>query len=113
MKLLCFGSRNYSNREKIRNKIFEIKPSIVIHGNANGADRLAAEIALNLEIEVMSFPANWSKFGRAAGPIRNQQMLDEGKPDRAIGFSDDWENSKGSNDMYKRCIKAGIPVEKL
>lgn len=112
MRLLVFGSRDYTNKQKIMEKIVELNPTVIIHGNAVGADSLAAMCGLLLSKQVISFPAQWSKYHRAAGPIRNQQMLDEGKPDKAIGFSDHWNTSKGSIDMFKRCIKHNIPVER-
>lgn len=60
--------------------------SVVIHGAANGADRHAKKWARAAKIPDEPYPANWypDGFGRldkAAGPIRNQRMLDEGKPD--------------------------------
>jgi hypothetical protein len=56
------------------------------------------------------FSADWQKFGKAAGPIRNQQMLDEGKPDLVIAFHEDLENSKGTQDMINRAKVQGVPV---
>lgn len=56
------------------------------------------------------YPADWEKHGKAAGPIRNQQMLTEGKPDIVVAFSDNLSNSKGTADMCRRAHKAGLPV---
>jgi hypothetical protein len=61
-------------------------------------------------LPVESFPADWEQYGRAAGPIRNQQML-EAKPDRVFAFHEDLEHSKGTGDMVRRARKAGVPVE--
>lgn len=58
---------------------------------------------------VESFPANWSQYGHAAGPIRNQKMLDQ-NPDLVIAFHFDLEHSKGTKDMINRAKKACIPV---
>jgi predicted Rossmann-fold nucleotide-binding protein len=54
----------------------------------------------------MIFPANWPKHGKGAGFIRNQQMLNEGKPDLMIAFP----GGKGTADMIEKAIKAGIKV---
>jgi hypothetical protein len=56
----------------------------------------------------LDFPAQWHKYGRAAGPKRNQQMLDEGKPDLVIAFGG--LNGRGTNDMVRRSKNAGILV---
>jgi hypothetical protein len=61
-------------------------------------------------MKVRKFPADWKKHGPSAGPKRNQQMLDEGKPGIVYVFHDDIESSKGSKDMKRRAEKAGIKV---
>jgi hypothetical protein len=67
-------------------------------------------VAEELGIPVLSFPADWARFGRAAGPIRNQRMLDEGKPTLVLAFHNNIVESKGTKDMVKRARKAGIRV---
>jgi hypothetical protein len=84
---------------------------VVIEGEAKGADRLAGIVADELGIPVMKFPAQWGLYGKAAGPIRNQQMLDEGKPDEVWVFHDSLSTSKGSKDMAERATKAGFRVK--
>lgn len=85
-------------------------PPVVISGGANGADSLAARSAGRQGVELMEFPADWGTHGKAAGPIRNQRMLDEGKPDVVWAFTDDLEASRGTADMVRRARKAGVPV---
>jgi hypothetical protein len=62
---------------------------------------------------VLHYFANWKLFGLSAGPIRNQQMLDEGKPDFVIAFHDNLYASRGTQDMVTRAMKAGVPVRKV
>lgn len=81
----------------------------VISGMARGADRFAADWGLANGC-LLAFPADWQKYGKGAGPIRNQQMLDEGKPDLVIAFHDYIDESKGTRDMVLRAKEAGIPV---
>ena len=110
-KILICGDRNYKNWEKIKEYLDTLgSKTIIIHGCAKGADSLAGNLASGRGWGIMRFPANWSKYGRAAGPIRNQQMLDESKPDLVVYFHDDIENSKGTKDMITRAEKANIPV---
>ncbi len=83
---------------------------MVISGAARGADHIAARVAFEEGFDVVEFPAQWKKFGRKAGPIRNQQMLDEGKPTFVFAFSLDILQSKGTLDMVTRATQAGVPV---
>ena len=89
MKLLICGSRNWTNQstiEKFLTKFKENHPDVeVIHGDCRGADKTGAYIAKKLGMNVTAFPADWEKHGRVAGPIRNQQMIDE-KPDYVVAF---------------------------
>lgn len=79
---------------------------VLIHGCAVGVDRWSGQWAYNHRITVREFPADWQKHGKAAGPIRNQQMLDEGKPDLVIAFP----GGRGTADMVNRAKKAGVKV---
>ena len=91
-------------------KKFPLKTTI-IHGAAKGADRIAGEIAVGLGFnEVIAVPANWDKHHRAAGPIRNQVMLDM-KPDLVLAFHDDPNLGKGTADMVSRARRAGVEVQ--
>ena len=61
-------------------------------------------------MEVLSFPAKWRQHGRAAGPIRNQQMLDEGLPTHVYAFHDHLDKSRGTRDMIDRAQACNIPI---
>jgi len=65
-----------------------------------GADRIAAQIGKEKGWNVRAFPAEWSKYGKSAGPIRNRQMLDT-QPNCVIWFHDNLERSKGTLDMIR------------
>lgn len=78
----------------------------IIAGGAKGADTLAIDYAVTNFCPFKEFPADWDKHGRAAGPIRNQQMLDEGKPCLVVAFPT--EKSRGTWDMIRRAKKAGV-----
>jgi len=87
--------------------------TMLIHGAARGADSLAASWAIDTGLaefgEVLAFPADWNKHGVAAGPVRNQEMLDVGKPDLVVAFA----GGRGTEDMVRRAIKAGINVQRV
>jgi hypothetical protein len=109
-RVLVCGGRDFKDRERaylIMDIIHASLPvSVVIHGGARGADTLAGEWAFERGVPVEEFKAEWTKHGKKAGPIRNQKMLDEGKPDLVVAF----HGGKGTDDMVKRARKAGLPV---
>lgn len=117
MRLLICGSRGWHNPEPIEavienyRKIAEDNDEslTVIEGDAAGADRLAKHIARRKRIDVITEPAQWNVHGKAAGPIRNQKMLDEHKPDAVYAFRSTGK-SNGTDDMVRRSQAAGVPT---
>ncbi len=101
----------WTDREAIRQVLSKCLPnSVIIEGEAEGADRLARSVAEELGLTVEPYPANWAHYGKAAGPIRNKQMLDNGQPDIVIYFHDDLAKSVGTRHMVKQAIQRGIAV---
>lgn len=113
MRLLICGSRNWTDEKFIYDRLKRSKGKIdvVIEGEARGADRLAAKAARKLGISVLPFPADWETYDRAAGFIRNRQMLREGNPDGGWAFSDDIEKSKGTKNMVQLLCENGLPTK--
>jgi len=83
----------------------------IIQGDARGADLIAKSVARAQGCPVESYPADWTRYGRAAGPIRNKQMLDEGKPDLVLAFSQHLAFSKGTANMVGQARQRGIEVK--
>lgn len=83
---------------------------VVVHGDALGADRLGGEMAKGLGLRVIPVPAEWKRYGRGAGPIRNKKMLFMGI-DLVLAFHADISRSKGTKHMILIAKKAGIDVE--
>ena len=109
--ILVTGSRHWSNWDAVYNAIKNLKPpkdAILVHGGATGADRIAYACAGQLGIKSIAVRADWSKYGKAAGPIRNQEMIDTYRPDVCLAFP--WEDSRGTWDCVQRAKKAGIKV---
>lgn len=110
MHVLVCGSRKWTDIAVIEWRMKALPPwAVIIEGEARGADKMARRIAKRLGLEVKPFPADWIKYGDAAGPIRNQQMIDEGKPDLVLAYP--MPDSIGTQDMIARARKAEIPVE--
>ena len=111
MKILICGDRNWTSEISIRRKIEEYNPSIIIHGGARGADKLSGKIGKEMGIGVLEFPANWDEYGKAAVPIRNEEMLKEGNPDMVIAFRKNINLSRGTKDMVRRAKQSGKKCE--
>lgn len=111
MRLLVCGGRTFDDRERLLTAMNAAVHGcdteiVVIHGGARGADSLAGVIAREVAVKVLVFPADWERNGLRAGPIRNQQMLDEGKPDVVLAMP----GGPGPADMVRRAKAAGLPV---
>jgi len=87
MKLAIIGSRSFNDYDKLKNEVDKIKDiTTIISGGAKGADTLAEKYAFEKNIPIKIFPANWSKFGKQAGIIRNKEIIDN--CDKVIAFWD-------------------------
>lgn len=123
MRVLVCGGRDFADYAYLEAELdsFEYRIQHLIQGGCksfnqqtrtwDGADFLAKAWA-NAQGErgptMEEFPANWSKYGRAAGPIRNQQMLDEGKPHLVLAFA----GGRGTDSMCQLARTAGIEVRR-
>lgn len=109
-RVLVFGGRDFSRRDVLFDALDEIRQhnqiDSVITGSARGVDSFGSEWAVSRGIPLIEYPANWDKHGRRAGPIRNQQMLDEGKPTLGVQFP----GGTGTEDMRRRLNGAGVRV---
>jgi len=110
-RLLVCGDRNYSDQDMMYEVLKQFDTNtVIIHGNCKGADKIAGNIAETLGMTVLKFPALWEKYGRAAGPIRNKQMIDEGCPTLVIAFHKDIDSSKGTKNMIKQASDCELLV---
>ena len=80
----------------------------VIHGDAPGADTLAGRWAHQRAVQVEAFPADWDRHGKAAGPIRNRQMLDT-NPDLVVAFP----GGRGTADTVTEARRRGIKITEV
>ena len=88
MRVLICGDRNWTDYRAIEEYVESLPPnSVVIEGECRGADVMARTAALKYGHRVLRFPAEWGRYGKAAGPIRTKQMLVEGRPERVVNRS--------------------------
>lgn len=76
---------------------------VIIHGAALGADAAGHVWAKKNGVKTVPFPANWDEYGKRAGPLRNQQMLDFG-PELVVAFP----GGSGTADMVGRARASGL-----
>lgn len=111
MKVLVCGGRDFNDPLTLGSWLGGAHKNhgpitLLIEGGAAGADFMARKFAEWQGIPVKTFPADWKRHGKAAGPLRNKQMLDEGKPDVVIAF----EGGRGTRNMVEQAKAAGVRV---
>ncbi len=111
-RVLVCGGRDFTDYDyacQVLDDIHAAQPiGAVIHGNSRGADTAAGVWAWKHRKEGVNcwpVPAQWAKFGKSAGPKRNQAMIGMG-PDLVVAFP----GGRGTADMIRRAKAAGIPV---
>jgi hypothetical protein len=115
MRILITGSRTWTNKVSIADAIRQAwvdagKPYrvTVVHGGARGADYIADVFAKRMRFHTEKHDANWEEFGKRAGYIRNQKMVDLGA-DICLAFIRN--ESSGATMCVELAEKSGIPVK--
>lgn len=115
MRVLVCGGRDFDDKTAVSTALDDLRMQagldalIVIQGGATGTDKLARDWCSANHVEYINVPADWKKHGKAAGPIRNQKMLDEQWPDLVLAFP----GGNGTADMMRRAESAGVPVHQV
>lgn len=111
-RIVVAGCRNFTDYEKVKKRLeieLEVLGSrlVIVSGGAAGADSLGERFAKEHNLEIERFPADWKKYGKAAGPIRNEQMAQVA--DMVIAF---WDGkSKGTENMLRMANKYGVKMD--
>lgn len=115
MKVIIAGSRNYIDEQDFMQRMNAIsmkyghwiqKTTEVVSGTARGADQLGEKWAKLMDLPITEFPANWEKFGRSAGFIRNGEMAQYA--DALVVF---WDGvSPGTRSMIDLAKGRGLKV---
>lgn len=128
LRILICGGRNFGNLDRefetqeeyaqawnemcfIEEKLVDLSVNkrdelLIIQGEAKGVDYCAKSWAKLYGIPCAGYKADWEKYGKSAGFIRNKQMLNEGKPDLVVAFP----GGKGTKMMVELAKKAGVKV---
>ena len=117
-RIIIAGSRGFTDYQYLKSKMEQFikehpnQRFVIISGTANGADKLGERFAIEKGIELRRFPAEWNKYGKRAGYLRNVQMLDfAAQADGESVLMAFWDgSSKGTRHMVKIAKNAGITV---
>jgi hypothetical protein len=113
VRVLVTGGRDYADAGCVDGVLSGLyidcaEPLVIVHGGAPGADTLARKWAQRAGVATEPHMAQWHKFGKAAGAIRNQEMVRAGA-DLVIAFP----GGPGTADCVRRARAAGIPVREV
>ena len=115
-RVIVAGTKSFADYGLMKEKLDEYfkdgaEPVEIVSGHAEGADMLGERYAAERGLSCRVFPAEWQKYGRKAGVLRNSQMLDyasESIPE-VVAF---WNGtSSGTFDTIKKACKSGIPCK--
>lgn len=106
--LVC-GGRKYNDEAHVFEVLDQMHAHygelVILNGGAGGADSCAHGWAIKREQHHLKMMAQWKRFDKAAGPIRNSAMLAL-RPDLVIAFP----GGPGTADMLKQARAAGVPA---
>ncbi len=115
MKTIIAGSRDITKTMTVEEAIVVVKQAIklsetdiseTVSGGAKGVDAIGEIIASEQDIPLIMFPADWNKYGKSAGPIRNKDMAKYADALIAV-----WDGqSKGTRSMISCAVKEGLEV---
>lgn len=114
MRVIVTGSTTWTDAEAIRRELAKVPPdAVVIHGDCDGADALAGDIARSLGLAVERWakcPADYRKYQRGAWKALNERMLAAGA-DLVLAFHPEWDvkgKARGTNHMLGLARQAGV-----
>jgi hypothetical protein len=109
-RILITGSRTWIDNTRIRDALADayrrFPDAVLVHGDARGADRIAAGIWRRGGLPTEAHPADWTR-GRGAGMARNRHMVDLGA-DVCLAFIR--QHSRGATHCAALAEAAGIPT---
>jgi YspA, cpYpsA-related SLOG family len=107
-RVIIAGGRNYHNYDTVLEAIEEsgFQIDVVVSGGASGVDSLGERYAIETNLPLAIFQADWQTHGRAAGPIRNRKMAENADALIAV-----WDGqSRGTKNMIETATKLGLLV---
>ena len=113
-RVIVCGCRDFDNKAFCFSQLDEILSGYtdpeIVSGHADGADHFGEEYAKAHGLKLSIFPAEWSRYGRAAGPIRNRKMLEYASEETPLIIAFWNGKSRGTKNMIMQANKAGAEV---
>lgn len=106
MKIIITGGRDYDDKIMVQEVLDLLKPTMIVQGGAFGADQLARNYAEFYKIECITVSADWDTHGKAAGPIRNREML-KAYPDAVVVA---FPGGRGTDNCVKTAVAMNMIV---
>ncbi len=108
MRVAIVGSRKFKDYRVMLNYLTKVNLGIthIVSGGAKGADTLAERLAKEFAIPITIYHANWDKFGKRAGMIRNESIVND--CEAVVAFPG--PESKGTRDTINKAGLKGIPL---
>lgn len=109
MKLAVVGSRTFTDYARMCSVLDVLKPDVIVSGGASGADRLSERYAKEHGIKTEIYLADWDRHGRAAGIIRNAQIVKS--CDEVVAFWDGQSRGTANTIERARQMRKKVHVE--
>lgn len=116
VRVIIAGGRDFTDYHKLKTymncllQLLDKSQVEIISGGAKGADSLGERYAREFGYKLKRFPANWNKYGKAAGPIRNKEMALYAAEAKGVLVAF-WDgSSRGTYDMITRAEEYGLEV---
>ena len=115
-RIIICGGRHFNDYEALESSVTSALTEKglasneveIVSGHCEGADTLGELYANKHDIACKVFPAEWTKYGKAAGPIRNRAMLDYAKEQTPVVAAFWNGESRGTGNMIKQAKTAGV-----
>lgn len=117
IRIIVAGSRNFNNYSLLEQSLmdyiagnFDPNEIEIISGGARGADSLGERFARECQLKLKRFPADWDRYGKSAGYLRNAEMADYAKQKTGVLFAF-WDGqSRGTQHMINLATTKGLEV---
>ena len=110
-RVAVVGSRSFPSSSLVESFVRSLPVGVVVvSGGARGTDSFAAAAAVSVGLSLEVFEADWRRFGRGAGAVRNRALVASGLSALVAFVSDPSSLSPGSRDVISRARAAGVPV---
>ena len=115
-RVIVAGSRNFTDKERLYkvldNRLASIKDDVeIISGHCRGADMLGEQYAKEHGIPLVLFPADWDRYGKRAGYIRNDKMARYASEKDGILIAFPVGEAKGTKMMIRISHSYGLETD--